>query len=201
VKKKQTEADRLAQGKEIDQLIMLAFETYCKEYAKRGFKKAVMIARLADKEGMNPSDVVRFPDLLEKVGLDEEDIRRVDIDYANEIHNKHCAYIRAWIKKHADGGAAPTIEGDNQVKLQPKQSKSKRPKIFEYPVTAVLRWMGVEGYNFQEAKKVLKQLDIDLSDITIKIQLKAGKDKDESRGEPAPITKQQANKIFQMIDE
>lgn len=73
----------------------------------------------------------------------------------------------------------PTIPGD----LPPI------PKIVQ-PGTAVARWLGKEGFSFQDAKKVLAELDIKISDATLKTQLGAGAK--GLRGAVAALTDAQA---------
>lgn len=177
------------------------FKQLIEEAKAAGFKRSAKLAAKADKEGMSPADVARFPDLLDQIDLEPEDVSHGTIHKANEILKDYSEYIKSInarhkvvteLTKHATTAERPITE-----KQEPGK---KRQKIYGYPATAFIRWMGKEGYNFLEAKKVLKKLAIDISDVTIKIQMKAGKDEDESRGPPAPLTKKQANEVFEIID-
>ena len=64
-------------------------------------------------------------------------------------------------------------------------------RVFGHPVTAVIRFMGSEGWTFKQARESLDRLNIDVSDPTVKTQLSAGqKSKDDKgyRGEPAKLS-------------
>ena len=88
-------------------------------------------------------------------------------------------------------------------KLEPEPSErrgraegKKRTKLFEQPVTAVIRWMGADGWGFEDTKAVLKHFGVDLADGTIRIQLKAGKNGE--RGAPASISPKQERELYQI---
>lgn len=55
-----------------------------------------------------------------------------------------------------------------------------------HPVTAVLRWMGKEGFTSAQARGVMEELDVPVSPVTVQIQVNAGA-KGE-RGEPAELS-------------
>lgn len=56
--------------------------------------------------------------------------------------------------------------------------------------TAVMRWMGKEGWSPQEASKVLKEMGVDGAEATVKIQVRAGAT--GQRGAAAALTEEQA---------
>lgn len=72
-----------------------------------------------------------------------------------------------------------------------------RTKMWGIPITSIIRWMGTEGWSFAKAKQVVKGLDMDVADATIRAQLGAGKR--GSRGEPARLTDDQANHIYSLV--
>ncbi len=52
----------------------------------------------------------------------------------------------------------------------------KRYSLFDHPVTAVLRWMGEDGWTVPEARKALNKLGFtEVSDSTIQVQVNKGK--------------------------
>jgi SPP1 gp7 family putative phage head morphogenesis protein len=59
--------------------------------------------------------------------------------------------------------------------------------------TAVVRWMGKEGWSFEDAKKALAASDVSIADATLKIQLRAGKTGE--RGDPATLTAEQIQQL------
>ena len=81
---------------------------------------------------------------------------------------------------------------------QPVETTAKRQvcraQVCGYPATAVLRWMGLNGWKYVDARAALNASGAaGISDVTIRIQLLAGK-KGE-RGEPAAINKSQAKEL------
>jgi hypothetical protein len=82
--------------------------------------------------------------------------------------------------------------------LAPKRAQV-RGQIFGYSATAVLRWMGANGFTFEDAGVVLASFGLaKMSDTTIRIQLTAGKKADPTRGEPAPLTAAQGKKLIEL---
>jgi len=74
--------------------------------------------------------------------------------------------------------------------------------IFSYAATAVIRWMGRQGWKFQQARKVLEQFGAGhISDATVRCQLQGGRDLDNPRGEPAALTDDQAKALNDALAE
>lgn len=72
--------------------------------------------------------------------------------------------------------------------------KVARMQIMGHSATAVLRWMGKQGWGFEDAYLALSwEAPCPLADVTIRLQLKAGRDGE--RGPPAPITASQARTL------
>lgn len=67
------------------------------------------------------------------------------------------------------------------------------PELFDKQPTEVLRWMGKEGFSFDDAKNVFENLGVKVSDATIRTQLGAGRT--GQRGAPAMLTTEQENKL------
>lgn len=175
-----------------DQILMQRFEQLCKETLKQGHKRSVRLARLADKQGMTPTDCAKYPDLLDTIDLEPEDVTQHVLHHANEIHQQYSLFVRSINKKHEPKTKAPELVSG------PVEEGAKRFKILGHPATAVIRWLGKEGYSFPETMKLLGKLGVDLAESTVKIQLKAGKNGE--RGEPASISKRQSDQIFDLID-
>lgn len=70
--------------------------------------------------------------------------------------------------------------------------------LWGHQPTAVIRWMGKEGWNFKQAKHALGHSGVDVADATIRAQLLAGK-KGE-RGAPADLTDEQKNHLQERRD-
>lgn len=82
---------------------------------------------------------------------------------------------------------------------QPGKASNRKGLIYGFPATAVLRWMGSEGWTREMAGKVLTHFGIDVSPATVQIQMKAGQTRDTTRGEPAKLTPGQANDIYEIL--
>lgn len=79
---------------------------------------------------------------------------------------------------------------------KPKQA-STRVTVLGHTPAALLRWMGQQGFDFQQARAALKKFGAEnISDITVKCQLYSGRNlKKGLYGAPAAVTKDQAAKI------
>lgn len=72
----------------------------------------------------------------------------------------------------------------------PKQEgEGKRDLFFGHPATSVIRWMGKEGWSFEDAQKVLAHHNISVAGGTIRTQLLCGRK--GMRGDPAKLSKAQ----------
>lgn len=93
-----------------------------------------------------------------------------------------------------DGEVTPVVEPTAGEDKEQPERKMFRGQIFGQPVTAVLRWMGKAGIEFDAAKCAVATLGCaGVSDTTVRIQLRAGA-KGE-RGEPATLTRAQVKQI------
>lgn len=171
-----------------------ALDHFIKEGGK-SHKLAARLARLADSEGMRPQDVIRFPDLLEKIGLEPDDVSELTAHHASEMLSNHDEFVRQWVKDW-NGVEDPKPEESKPVVEVQESTHTKRQKLWGYPVTAVIRWMGSEGFTWQEAANVLKKLGVDVADSTIQIQVRAGET--GARGPAANLTPDQANKLHDL---
>lgn len=81
----------------------------------------------------------------------------------------------------------------------PKPESGKRQEIFGFPMTAVLRWMGREGWTIHQALHVLTALDVSCSVDTIRAQVRAGKT--GQRGAPAELSIKQELELNRMVPE
>ena len=69
-----------------------------------------------------------------------------------------------------------------------KEAKAERSLVFDkYAGTAVVRWMGAKGWDFDIAKRVCAKMMPNIAEATIRIQLNAGKN--GLRGEPAGLNR------------
>jgi hypothetical protein len=78
-----------------------------------------------------------------------------------------------------------------------KKTRPSRLVFNTYTATAVLRWMGSMGWEFEEAVRVFDVLTIDVALSTVKIQLVAGSR--GKRGAPAPLTDEQGAELDTML--
>ena len=104
-----------------------------------------------------------------------------------------------YLKKAATDLLKQVDESDNKLREQIKDLANQRAKapaksagsnrLFEYPVTAVIRWMGKAQWTFEDAKRAVAAQGVSVADATVRAQLSGGR-KGE-RGAPAELTKQQ----------
>jgi len=89
---------------------------------------------------------------------------------------------KALTKKVKDIGkeraAAPNVSKDGKL-------------VFGYPIVAVVRWCGQQGWNFAETKAALATIGTTPADATIRTQLSAGRSEKLTRGLPATLSKKQ----------
>jgi hypothetical protein len=160
-----------------------------------------LIAKLADKHGMSPRAVATQPLVLKEAGLTLADATATEVGVATYILSevdKNIADRVAAYNERVKPFCKQEPTWDDEPVTTPKffdePKKPKRPGIFGYKTTAVLRWMGKDGMKFAEAKKVLLAFGVtDIADATIHAQLRAGV-KGE-RGPAAPLTKDEQEKI------
>lgn len=176
------------------------------------------IAAAADREGMSEAAVVSFPDFVLAYGL--EGATDADILQAEGINRSRSRAITkglaernaAVLKKREvapeepeESEAAPKPKKKSKAVSSDPTAPEKAPKakpaapvkskvLWEgFAPTAVIRWMGKEGWSLEHSMAAIAGVGIHLADATFKIQWKAGQ-KGE-RGEPAAITPALAKKL------
>lgn len=75
-----------------------------------------------------------------------------------------------------------------------QHGKTTRYTLFGHAVTAVIRWMGVKGFTFDQAVAALEESGCCPNPATVKIQLSAGL-KGE-RGAPASLSREHAAQLL-----
>jgi hypothetical protein len=166
------------------------------------------LVRLADSEGMTPRGVSKHIDLLAKIDLAPGDITdgvlkdatSRAIEATNELLRRARHYNeRFGMHQEVDEQQLePRQLGEVQVKVRKpvKRGKVVRGTIFEYAATAILRWMGKQGWDAEDAGVCLAAYGLGgMSDSTIYIQLRAGKVGDATRGPIPELTKAQVKEL------
>ena len=155
------------------------------------------IAAAADRHGIWAKDVARFDSMLTEFGLTAEDMTQKNIDGANAIARKDMQTTRRRVEAiNRKNGFSEDVSPQAKATTTVRRIKTgKRASIFGHSVTAVLRWMGKEGWSFDDAAVAVETLaEKRFSDTTIRIQLRAGKAGE--RGAPAPIDSKQRAKLI-----
>jgi hypothetical protein len=178
------------------------------------------LADLADQHGMTVKQVSRFDDLLATVGLTKADLTADVVaattanhrDAVDKLFNKVRRFNRdrghtvTPTEVAVDKAAGRLADADLDAALKAakpkrKQGKVVRGTIMGYSATSVLRALGAAGVNFEDAGVILASYHLGaMADITIKIQLKAGKDRDPKRGPAAPLTPAQLKELIKLAD-
>lgn len=174
------------------------------------------LSKLADAHGMSVRGVCKFPDLLEEVGLEENDVDPSDIIEAEAKDRMAWAKIQSRVdalnekikereKKALERLGAPPPKAKSAPKEEPsptptkqkvKERTGKKAKIFGFPLTAVVRWMGKEGFNYSQVVTVVEHFEFEVVEVTLKIQLSAGKK--GLRGPPADLTLSQERQLHKI---
>lgn len=176
----------------------MSWKQTLKDAKKQGHGEAAKLARLADREGLTLSFVATQPELLDTVGLDLEDVNPLVVHQAEKIHATWWEDLQRRVRKH--NSRVDEVQGIEKPQAYVPDNalqEGKRVKIMGHPATAVVRWMGVEDWEFSNAKKVLKHFKVSMADSTVRIQLAAGKN--GSRGEPAKLTLRQENELYDLL--
>jgi len=74
---------------------------------------------------------------------------------------------------------------------------SGQNRLFGYHPTAVIRWMGAQGWKFSAAQAVLEHYGFSIADATIRTQLAAGRRGE--RGAPAKLSDDQMNGLREAL--
>ncbi len=115
-----------------------------------------------------------------------------------EIGTRMTRYNRDQAARDVVKGIAPRAEHyEPERQERNKGTVSKRASLFGQPVTAVIRWMGDDGWSFDQAYAALAKLKIPVADTTIKAQLRAGQRGE--RGDPAKLSATQEHELYALI--
>lgn len=156
------------------------------------------LAELADFEAMHAVDVIKHPDLLKKAKLRQEQFTPEMAQLADRHNAKE---FQALCKKYgANRRQEKQVweDSDFQTKKAVETSTKQRTKLFNFPITSVLRWMGQDLWSVADAIKVTNHFKIDVAEATISAQLRAGRK--GTRGEPASLTEEQAAALYAILE-
>jgi hypothetical protein len=165
---------------------------------------ALQLARVSIAACHSVQWMVKKPHLLSAFGVEPADISDEVLKEAVGLHKRMPPLITPDVRflKSLQKGTVCELDvpmGDVPSPLPtPKTTRKQvRAMVFGFSITAVLRWMGKEGWNFEDASVVCASVGAaKIADVTIRLQLKAGKD--GLRGPAAPITAAQAKQLRQM---
>ncbi len=167
---------------------------------------AYQLARVAIAACHSVQWMAKRPHLLSAFGVEPADISDEILHEAIKLHRRMPPLLEPDTKflKGLAKGAVTELDvpaGDVPSPIPNKSTKGTRKQVraqvFGYSITAVLRWMGKEGWTFEDAAVVCATIGAaKIADVTIRLQLKAGKD--GLRGPAAPITASQAKQLRQM---
>lgn len=155
---------------------------------------AAMLADLADREGVTPAYTAGNAELLASVGLAPETVTPGVVASANRLFRKALDITLARAKPaQVQQTSKEQPDSSGQTVIEPKETRKVcRAMLFGHSITAVIRRLGKEGWEYDDVYFLCGQTEVgakELAPTTIRIQLAAGK-KGE-RGEPAPLTSEQ----------
>ncbi len=177
--------------------------------------RGILPEHLTDKSSLG-EDLLFLP-ALKAVGLKARHVTPENIAEAKILrYQRKEAILQSWLDSNEKEGTLkiyvegdprfdpwrpgqevkPVVEEAVEVITPPQPSKSNghlkaRGKLFDYPITAVLRKLGAIGWSWEEARDALATLGIECAESTVRIQIRAGVVGDASRGEPADLTPKQ----------
>jgi molybdenum-dependent DNA-binding transcriptional regulator ModE len=123
--------------------------------------------------------------------------------WTNDVHNRILRYNKARELEDLRRGrsVAPPperYEPTLSAKRPAPAGGGKTKQVWEgHGATAVIRWMGVDGWEYKQAQKVVRALDLDIADATIRAQLRGGAT--GKRGEPAKLTTKQEKLLYDLL--
>lgn len=142
--------------------------------------------------------------------------RKVDnvkeiIHYGNPI-NISCRVEPCYILRHetithietnqvGEKGKMSKKDKSKEVKEEKKPSAGKLGGVFGFSTTSVLRALGADDVSTEWAAAIMEARGIKLSRSTVSIQVCAGRNKDEDRGEPAALTGVQLKELKSSVED
>jgi hypothetical protein len=167
---------------------------------------ARQLAVLANAACTVPHTIANSHGLLVQFGIDPATVSAEVLAEAVRAFNRMEPLLEPnsrLLKKTAKHGAAeldvPAGDVPSPVVKPSKGTTRKvtRASVFGYSITAVIRWCGKNGWNFEDTAVMCATNNAaGIADVTIRLQLKAGKD--GLRGPAAPITPAQAKQLRKM---
>ncbi len=175
---------------------------------ERQLSPAEAILKAAEEYAIPCIDVLRFPEVSRFTGLDPEDLTRSSAIQAEALRRERMAEIRNRLEEYNDSIRRPYGRQSERYPLEnppidkPEYQsdrkkeplgRGKRQTLEGFPITASLRTLGKEGWNFEDAKEALGKIGIYPADETIRIQLLAGRK--GRRGEPAELSPETLDRL------
>lgn len=138
--------------------------------------------------------------ILGPTQYDVEDITPDVLDFAEQRHRAGMERIfrmaRLYNERVQQHNIALGFEDDPvvvQYKTPEQQKETKRKKLYGHPATAILRWMGVEDWSYEEAQVAMRAHGFEMAESTIKTQFRMGRNGDR----PVPkLTKAQKKELY-----
>lgn len=157
----------------------------------------IRLANLADQNGIWATALFRLAQFMEgwKKALEDcdlTDLSETDVEQADRYIRRQDEALQDRLRKKYRHRTEKKLTMD--YPSPGGVPENKRKKLWGYPPTAILRWMGNEGWKFREACRALLSLDIDVSPSTIRVQLNAGA-KPGAKKIPE-LTEEQSDKLY-----
>ena len=154
---------------------------------------AQRLALAADRHSLWAKDAARFEDVRAEFDLAAEECTEDVIEEAERINRAKLRELQLRLQGAVE--AATEAKKTYQPATITRRKTGKRATIFGYPATAVIRWMGKEGWDFEEAAIAIQSLTgKKVADATVRAAL--GHGRRGQRGEPAKLTAAQRRKVI-----
>lgn len=164
--------------------------------------RAHALAELADHNGLTAAafvgrDEPHWLEMLESISLDECDVELAE--RADGINRRRFLHLQERLEEY--NRSIKPIKGTELPEIPVtilKKSPKKSRKMFGRPVTHIIRWMGAEGWDKDQAFQVLRSLDIEVAVGTVHAQLRGGVK--GNRGEIPELTEDQIDQLYDLLD-
>lgn len=181
---------KISKSKAIELLKAVGVETANAKQPLKVLAKNVAYLPKLDGIGELQLDNDDLQTLLADVLRDLEEDGKKGVEVVEDVEDTPAA--KGAKTQGASPAAKPSKNGNGSGKGFGSHT-GQRYELFGHPVTAVIRWMGKNNFNFASARKALDEAGVACADATVKIQLRAGA-KGE-RGDPAKLSKEDQAKL------
>ncbi len=110
-----------------------------------------------------------------------------------EAYANYLGEMKDMLLEEADTANQTLLDQIDKVTTERQNAPEGSGGLYGHSVTAVIRWMGKNGFNFKQCKEALDSHSLQIAEATIRAQLLAGRN--GTRGEPAELSDKQIKQL------